>query len=58
VRRAGREFPKYIGDGKWLVYGRGTGGCVVEVIYILDDNRTIYVIHAMPVTLRRRRGGK
>jgi hypothetical protein len=58
VRSAGRGFPKYIGDGKWLVYGRGAGGRMVETIYVLDPDRTIYIIHAMPVTLRRRRRRK
>jgi hypothetical protein len=55
VRNAGRGFPRYAGDDKWLVYGRGTGGPMVEVIYIVDPDETLFVIHAMPVTLRRRR---
>lgn len=58
VRNAGRGFPKYVGDGKWLVYGRGTGDRMIEVIYVLDADKTIYVIHSMPVTLRRRRRGR
>ena len=56
VRRAGRGFPRYIGNGKWLVQARGTGDRMVEVIYVLDSDDTIYVIHAMPLTTRRRRG--
>ncbi len=58
VRNAGRGFPRYIGDGKWLVCGRGTGGRMVEVIDIVDPDDTLFVIHAMPITLRRRRGRK
>jgi hypothetical protein len=58
VRYAGRGFPKYVGNGKWLVYGRGTGDRMIEVIYVLDSDDTIFVIHAMPVTLRRRRRGR
>jgi hypothetical protein len=62
VRNAGRGFPRYHRDGKYLVNGRGTGGRMVEVILIYDDRRpgdtgdTAYVVHAMPLTLRRRRG--
>jgi hypothetical protein len=55
VRRAGRGFPRDIGKEKWLVQGRGTGDRLIEVIYVLDEDDTIYVIHAMPLTTRRRR---
>jgi hypothetical protein len=60
VRRGGRGFPRFIGDGKFLVCGRGIGDRMIEVIYIRDPAPavTIYVIHAMPLTLRRRRGRK
>jgi hypothetical protein len=56
VRNAGHGFPRYAGDGKWLVYGRGNGRRMIEVIYIVDPDDAIFVIHAMPVTLRRWRG--
>ena len=58
VRNAGRGYPRYVGNGKWLVYGRGTSGRMTEDIFVLDADHTIYVIHAMPVTLRRRRGAR
>ena len=56
VRNAGRGFPRKIDRKKWLVIGRGTGGRVIEVIYLLDEDGTAFVIHAMPLTTRRRRG--
>lgn len=58
VRRAGRGFPRFIGDGKFLVCGRGSGDRMIEVIYLRDPRPavTLYVIHAMPLALRRRRG--
>ena len=28
---------------------------MLEVIYVLDEDDTMYVIHAMPLTMRRRR---
>jgi len=55
VRNAGRGFPRKIGDDKQLVIGRGSGGRFIRVIFVLDADRTMYVIHAMPLTTRRRR---
>jgi uncharacterized DUF497 family protein len=56
VRNAGRGFPRRWERDKWLVIGRGTGGRMVEVVYLLDDKDTAFVIHAMPLTTRGRRG--
>jgi hypothetical protein len=44
-----------IGDGKWMVEGRGIGDPMVRVIFVLDADRTFFVIHAMPLTTMRRR---
>jgi hypothetical protein len=58
VWNAGRGFPRKIA-GKWFVQGRGIGGRMIEVFYVMDeDDTTAFVIHAMPVTTRRRRGGR
>lgn len=56
VRNAGRGWPRKEADEKYAVEGRGQGNRMVRVIYVLDANRTRYVIHAMPLTTRRRRG--
>jgi len=56
VRHAGRGFPLKIGDEKYLVQGRGIGDRMIEVIYLLDADGTAFVIHAMPLITRRRRG--
>src|SRR6185312_15080031 len=56
VRNAGRGFPRKRDRKKWLVIGRGTGDRLIEVLYLLDDDGTAFVIHAMPLTTRRRRG--
>ena len=53
VVRAGR--PLYRGDGKYLVRGRGSGDRWLQVIYVLDDDGIIYVIHARPMTAREKR---
>jgi hypothetical protein len=55
VRNCGRGFPVGIGDEKWYVEGRGTGGRMVRVIYLLSPAPTAFVIHAMPLTTRSRR---
>ena len=55
VRNAGRGFPRKRDREKWMVVGRGAGGRVVRVIYVLDDDDTAFIIHAMPMTTRRRR---
>ena len=49
-------FPRKRDREKWLVIGRGIGGRLVEIVYLLDDDGTAFVIHAMPLTTRRRRG--
>jgi len=56
IRNARRGFPRKIDRKKWLVVGRGTGVRMIETIYLLDDDGTAFVIHAMPLTTRRRRG--
>jgi hypothetical protein len=57
VRHAEHGFPLDIGDEKYFVQGRGTSDRLIEVIYLLDeDGSTAFVIHAMPLITRRRRG--
>jgi hypothetical protein len=50
---AGRE--RSVTTNEWF-QGRGKGNRMVQVAYILDPDGTIFVIHAMPLTTRRRRG--
>jgi hypothetical protein len=57
VIRARRPWPQDKGNGKMLVEGRGQGNRMVRVVYIIDapPMDTFYIIHAMPLTTRRRR---
>jgi uncharacterized DUF497 family protein len=48
-------FPQQLGDDKLLVMGRGQGGRFVQVIYVADDDGTLYIIHARPLTDRQKR---
>ena len=54
VRSQPRGYPRATGGGKFMVQGAGTGGRYVQVLYVLDDDGTRYVIHAMPLARRRR----
>ena len=51
----GRGFPRKLDAQKWIVEGRGVGGWMVLVVYLLSPDPVAYVIHAMPLTTRRRR---
>ena len=55
VRQARAPFPQQIGDDKLLVMGRGSGGQFLEVIYVLDPDDTVFIIHARPLTEREKR---
>lgn len=62
VRHARSPYPRYREDGKWLVWGRGLGGRLLQVIFVIDDDDSIFIIHARPLTDKekrdyRKRGG-
>ena len=58
ARNPGRGYPRHIGNDKYLVVGRGQGGRFIRVVYVIDDDGPLFPIHAMPLTTRRRRGGR
>ena len=55
VRGAKAPFPIKIEEEKWLVKGRGIGGRFLQVIYIDDPDKTIFIIHARPLTEREKK---
>lgn len=55
VRFAKNPFPRKIEEDKWLVWGRGTGGRFLQVIYVMDQDRTVYIIHARSLDRREKR---
>jgi uncharacterized DUF497 family protein len=55
VAAACAPFPRKVEDDKWLVWGRGRGGRFLQVVFVLDEDDTIYVIHARPLTEREKR---
>lgn len=46
---------RHVGQNKYRVQGRGSGGRYIQVIYVIDPDRTIYVIHARPMAVREKR---
>ena len=55
IEGARPPFPRRIEDDKWLVWGRGVGGRLLQVVFVLDDDDAVYVIHARPMTDREKR---
>lgn len=51
--RRGRA--RHVGDNKYRVRGRGAGGRFIQVIYLIDPEATIYIIHARPLSDREKR---
>jgi uncharacterized DUF497 family protein len=63
VQHAKSPYPRYREDGKWLVWGRGPAGRLLQVIFVIDSDDSMFVIHARSLTDRekkryRRRGAK
>lgn len=62
VARAAAPYPLERADEKWLVWGRGRGGRFLQVVFVFDEDDTVFVIHARPLTedekRRLRRGLK
>ena len=55
VENASSPYPECQEDDKWLVIGRGRGGRYVQVVFVLDDDDTVFVIHSRPLTDKERR---
>jgi uncharacterized DUF497 family protein len=55
VRDARRPYPLARGNDKYLVWGRGRGNRLLQVVFIIDDDGRIFVIHARPLTTREKK---
>ena len=62
VENAKPPYPEARDDDKWRVVGRSRVGRFIQVVYLLDEDETVFVIHSRPLTdkekrrLRRRTG--
>jgi uncharacterized DUF497 family protein len=50
VESARSPFPRRIGDEKWIVWGRTEAGRQLQVVFVLDEDGTAFVIHARELT--------
>lgn len=50
VLGASRGFPRRIGDEKWLVWGADDSGRLLQVVFVLGEDGSVFVIHARPLT--------
>ena len=55
VECARRPFPRKIDDDKWLAWGPGAGGRLLQVVFLVEEGDSVYVIHARPLTDREKR---
>jgi uncharacterized protein len=55
VQAATSPYPRRIADDKLLVWGASQQGELLQVIFVLDEDGSIYVLHARPLTERERR---
>jgi uncharacterized DUF497 family protein len=55
VNLARRPYPRQIEDEKFYIAGQSPDGTYLQVIYVLDADDVIYVIHARPLTDREKR---
>lgn len=55
VQAASAPYPRRIDDDKLLVWGRSQQGELLQVIFVLDEDGAIYVLHARPLTEREKR---
>ncbi len=50
VTRARAPYPVGRSDDKYLVWGPGRADRLLQVVFVLDDDETGFVIHARPLT--------
>ena len=55
VRNAKPPFPEEIEDDKFMVKGQSVGGRFLQVVYLVDPDGTVFVIHARPMTEREKK---
>jgi uncharacterized DUF497 family protein len=55
VEEARPPYPIEEADRKFLVWGPGRGGRLLQVIFVVDEDGTLYVIHARLLTENEKR---
>lgn len=55
VEQAAHPHPQHREDDKFLVWGPTAGGRLLQVVFLLDEDDTVLVIHARPLTDKEKR---
>jgi uncharacterized protein len=55
VRGARSPFPLFKDDEKFLIWGATNAGRLLQVVFVIDPNDSIFVIHARPLTEREKK---
>ena len=55
VNHAAPPYPEHRADEKWLVIGQTQAGEYIQVIFVIDLDRTLFVIHARALSDREKR---
>jgi uncharacterized protein len=55
VRGACPPYPLRREDDKWLVWGPGQGGRLMQVVFVPEQDDALYIIHARPLTEAEKR---
>jgi uncharacterized DUF497 family protein len=50
VNAASRPYPRRIDNNKILVRGQTSAGRYLQVIYLLEEDDVVFVIHSRPLT--------
>ncbi len=55
VERATGPYPQYREDDKFLAWGPTAAGRLLQVVFLLDEDDTVFIIHARPLTDKEKR---
>jgi len=55
VEEAQAPYPRRIGEDKLLVWGPGPAGELLQVVFVLDEDGSAYILHARLLTDREKR---
>jgi len=55
IETASSPYPRIHGDGRWLVWGRGRGGRLLQAVFVVDEDDSVFVIHARELTGKEKR---
>ena len=54
VRETRSPYPRPKEEDKLLVWGAGRGGRLLQIVFVIDDDGTVFVIHGRELTNREK----